>query len=57
MPSALAYITSHYPNARLNEVSEQKKKTTDAVKYQVQLINGKRPFYVYFTPQGEFAGE
>ena len=57
VPAALAYITSHYPNARLNEVSEQKKKTTDAVKYQVQLINGKRPFYVYFTPQGEFAGE
>jgi hypothetical protein len=57
VPAALAYITSHYPNARLNEVQEQKQKTTGAVKYQVQLINGKRPFYVYFTPQGEFAGE
>jgi hypothetical protein len=56
-PAALAYITSHYPNARLNEVQEQKHKTTGAVKYQVQLINGKRPFYVYFTPEGEFAGE
>jgi hypothetical protein len=56
-PAALAYITSHYPNARLNEVQEQKQKTTGAVKYQVQLINGKRPFYVYFTPEGEFAGE
>jgi len=57
VPAALAYITSHYPNARLNEVKEQKSKTTGAVKYQVQLINGKRPFIVYFTPQGEFAGE
>jgi hypothetical protein len=56
-PAALAYITSHYPDARLNEVNEQKQKTTGAVKYQVQLINGKRPFYVYFTPEGEFAGE
>lgn len=57
VPAALAYITSHYPNARLNEVQEQTHKTTGAVKYQVQLINGKRPFYVYFSPQGEFAGE
>jgi hypothetical protein len=57
VPAALAYITSHYPNARLNEVQEQKQKTTGAVKYQVQLINGKRPFFVYFSPQGEFLGE
>lgn len=56
-PAALAYITSHYPDARLNEVQELKHKTTGAVKYQVQLINGKRPFYVYFTQEGEFAGE
>jgi hypothetical protein len=56
-PAALAYITSHYPDARLNEVNELKHKTTGVVKYQVQLINGKRPFYVYFTQEGEFAGE
>jgi len=56
-PAALAYITSHYPDARLNEVNELKHKTTGAVKYRVQLINGKRPFYVYFTTEGEFAGE
>jgi Zn-dependent protease with chaperone function len=56
-PAALAYITSHYPNARLNEVHELKQKTSGALKYQVQLINGKRPFYVYFTQEGEFAGE
>ena len=56
-PATLAYITSHYPDARLNEVSEQKHKATGKVKYQVQLINGKRPFYVYFSPEGDFLGE
>jgi hypothetical protein len=55
--STLAYITSHYPNARLGEVNELKQKTTGTVKYQVQLINGKRPFYVYFSQQQEFIGE
>lgn len=58
VPKALTYITSHYPDARLSgEVIELKQKTTGTVKYQVQLINGKRPFYVYFSPQGEFLGE
>jgi hypothetical protein len=55
--STLAYITSHYPNARLGEVNELKQKTTGVVKYQVQLINGKRPFYVYFSQQQEFIGD
>lgn len=54
-PKALAYITQHYPDSRLSgEVVEVKRKTTGAVKYQVQLITGRRPFYVYFTPQGDF---
>lgn len=58
VPKGLAYITSHYPYSRLSgEVTEVKKKTTGAVKYRVQLITGKRPFYVYFTPQGDFLGE
>ncbi|MFD1870853.1 M56 family metallopeptidase [Hymenobacter bucti] len=57
-PKALAYITQHYPDARLSgEVIEVKRKTTGAVKYQVQLIQGKRPFYAFFTPQGEFLKE
>jgi hypothetical protein len=51
--STLAYITSHYPNARLGEVNELKQKTTGTVKYQVQLINGKRPFYIYFSQKQE----
>jgi len=58
VPKGLAYITSHYPYSRLSgEVTEVKKKTTGAVKYRVQLITGKRPFYVYFSPQGDFLGE
>jgi hypothetical protein len=56
-PAALAYITSHYPDARITGVTEQKRKNTGVVLYQVWLANGKRPFGVYFTPQGEFAGE
>jgi hypothetical protein len=55
--STLAYITSHYPNARLGEVNELKQKTTGTVKYQVQLINGKRPFFIYFSQKQEPLGE
>jgi hypothetical protein len=55
VPKALAYITQHYPDSRLSgEVVEMKRKTTGAVTYQVQLVTGRRPFYVYFTPQGDF---
>lgn len=58
VPKALAYITQHYPDSRLSgDVVEIKRKTTGAVKYQVQLITGRRPFYVFFTPQGEFISE
>jgi hypothetical protein len=57
VPKALAYITSHYPDARLSgQVTEVKRKSTGEVKYQVQLVKGRRPFYVYFTPQGDFIG-
>ncbi|MGI4873692.1 MAG: M56 family metallopeptidase [Janthinobacterium lividum] len=57
LPATLAYITSHYPDSRLGEVNEMTHKTTGAVKLQVQLITGRRPFYVYFSPQGGFLGE
>jgi hypothetical protein len=56
-PAALAYITSHFPDARIIDVNERKQKTTGEVKYQVWLANGKRPFAVYFTPQGDITGE
>jgi hypothetical protein len=55
VPKALAYITNHYPDSRLSgEVIEVKRKSTGEVKYQVQLVTGRRPFYVLFTPQGDF---
>jgi hypothetical protein len=58
VPKALAYITQHYPDSRLSgQVVEMKRKTTGAVKYQVQLVTGRRPFYVYFTPQGDFVAQ
>jgi len=58
VPKALAYITSHYPEARLSGVvTKLTEKTTGAVKYQVQLVRGKRPFDVYFSPEGDFLGE
>jgi hypothetical protein len=58
VPKALAYITSHYPDARLGgEVTKLTDKDTGAVKYRVQLVKGRRPFDVYFSPQGDFLGE
>jgi hypothetical protein len=55
VPKALTYITQHYPDSRLGgEVVEMKRKTTGAVTYKVQLVTGRRPFYVFFTPQGDF---
>ncbi|MDO7884884.1 M56 family metallopeptidase [Hymenobacter cheonanensis] len=58
VPKALAYITSHYPDARLSgEVTEVKRKSTGEVRYQVQLVRGRRPFYVLFTPQGDFVAQ
>jgi hypothetical protein len=58
VPKALGYITSHYPDSRLSgEVIEVKRKSTGEVKYQVQLITGRRPFYVLFTPQGDFLAQ
>jgi hypothetical protein len=58
VPKTLAYITNHYPDARLSgKVTEQKMNSSGAVQYQVQLVKGKRPFYVYFTPEGDFLSE
>ncbi|MGI4833730.1 MAG: M56 family metallopeptidase [Janthinobacterium lividum] len=58
VPKALAYITSHYPDSRLSgQVTELTEKATGTVKYRVQLVTGKRPFDVQFTPQGDFVSE
>lgn len=54
-PAALAYITSHYPKAWLGgEVMKMTRKSTGAVKYQVQLADNWGWRYVSFTATGEF---
>lgn len=58
VPKALAYITAHYPDSRLSgQVIKLTEKATGTVKFRVQLITGKRPFDVYFSPQGDFLGQ
>ena len=53
-PKALAYITSHYPQAWLGgEVTERTQKSTGAVRYHVQLADRWGWHYVDFTPAGE----
>lgn len=57
-PPALAYITSHYPKYWLGgQVLEMTRKSTGAVKYQVQLAGSWGWRYVSFTEAGEFVGE
>lgn len=57
-PVALAYITSHYPKYWLGgEVVEMTRKSTGAVKYQVQLADNWGWRYVSFTAAGKFVGE
>lgn len=54
-PSALAYITSHYPKCWLGgEILEKTRKSTGAVTYQVQLADNWGWRYVSFTEAGEF---
>jgi len=58
VPRALATITKRYPDARLSgEVVEMTDPTTGKMKYKVQLARGRRPFYIYLTPEGEFISE
>ena len=57
-PPALAYITSHYPKCWLGgQVLAMTRKSTGAVKYQVQLADKWGWRYVSFTEAGEFVGE
>lgn len=54
----LSYIVAHYPNDRLVELQEVKKKSTGAVaRYMVMLARGRRPFYVNLTPSGGFISD
>lgn len=57
-PPALAYITSHYPTYWLGgQVREMTRKSTGAVKYQVQLAGNWGWRYVSFTEAGEFVDD
>jgi hypothetical protein len=57
-PAARAYITSHYPKYWLGgEVLEMTRKSTGAVKYQVQLADNWGWHYVSFTEAGEFVDD
>jgi hypothetical protein len=57
-PSALAYITSHYPKAWLGgEVLEMTQKSTGKVKYRVQLADNWGWRYVSFTAAGDFVDD
>jgi Zn-dependent protease with chaperone function len=54
----LAYIVAHYPNDRLVELQEVKKKSTGVVaRYMVMLARGRRPFFVNLTPTGGFISD
>jgi hypothetical protein len=57
-PTALAYITSHYPKYWLGgEVLEMTRKSTGAVQYRVQLADNWGWRYVSFTEAGDFVDD
>jgi hypothetical protein len=57
-PPALAYITSHYPKYWLGgQVLAMTRKSTGAVKYQVQLAGNWGWRYVSFTEAGDFVDD
>ena len=54
-PTALAYITKTYPNARIIGVTKLSYPGTGQVRYKVQLAEGTRPHYAYFDEKGNSA--
>ncbi|MBH8570081.1 hypothetical protein KB206_14420 [Microvirga sp. STS02] len=54
---ALAYITQHYPAARLLGVTELKAPNGSPSRYQAQIVIGRRPGYVLFDGAGQFISE
>ncbi|UOQ97775.1 M56 family metallopeptidase [Hymenobacter sp. 5317J-9] len=54
---ALAYITQHYPAARLLGVSEVKAADATPLHYQANIVMGRRPAYLLFDAQGQFISE
>ncbi|GAA4043703.1 hypothetical protein GCM10022409_32160 [Hymenobacter glaciei] len=54
---ALAYITQHYPAARLLGVTEVPAPDGGATRYQAQVAIGRRPAYLLFDGAGQFVSE
>ena len=54
---ALAYITQHYPAARLLSVAEVTAPDGGPTRYQAQIVLGKRPAYLLFDAAGQFISE
>lgn len=56
-PPALAYITQHYPDARLIGVAEVKPADGGPTRYQAHIVIGRRPGYLLFDGAGQFISE
>ncbi|MDO7849043.1 M56 family metallopeptidase [Hymenobacter sp. M29] len=54
---ALAYLTQHYPAARLLGVTELKDANGGPSRYQAEIVLGRRPGYVTFDGAGNFLSE
>jgi hypothetical protein len=54
---ALAYITQHYPAARLLGVAEVPAPDGGPARYQAQIVIGRRPAYLLFDAAGQFISE
>ena len=54
---ALAYITQHYPAARLLGVAEVPAQDGGPTRYQAQIVIGRRPGYLLFDAAGQFISE
>ena len=54
---ALAYITQHYPTARLLSVTEVPAPDGGPARYQAEVAVGRRPAYLLFDAAGQFVAE
>ncbi|MET4075847.1 M56 family metallopeptidase [Hymenobacter sp. UYCo722] len=54
---ALAYITQHYPGARLLGVAAVPAPDGGPTRYQAQIVLGRRPGYLLFDAAGQFISD
>ncbi|WP_380266438.1 M56 family metallopeptidase [Hymenobacter caeli] len=55
--AGLAYITKHYPDARLVGVDQIRPASGGAPRYRATIVIGRRPGYITFGERGEFISE